>query len=410
MAEARSSSWRWWVCGLLLLASMINYMDRQTLANAAVRITKQFTLSQEQYGNLEFGFGWAFAVGSVVFGFMVDRISVRWVYPAVLFLWSAIGFLTGLVRNYDELLICRIALGFFEAGHWPCAIKTTQRLLDAKDRSMGNGLLQSGASIGAILTPLIMRVLLTDQLDSWRFAFQVVGAIGLLWVPFWLWLVRATDLKPVVADDAATAWTDLLTRRMFVVLVVVALINTTWQIYRAWLTKFLIEGRNYVEGSALNFNSLFFIASDVGCIGAGALALWLAGKGTSVFRSRMVVFFACALICASSLLIPLLPKGWLLLCVLLLVAAGSLGVFPIYHAFTQDISAHHQGKVTGFAGVAAWAFSPPAQKFFGRIVDKTGSFDAGLALAGCLPLIAFAVLLVFWNEKSKPRVDTNLHE
>src|SRR5215510_7199700 len=86
---SRSTSWKWWVCGLLLFASMINYMDRQTLANAAVRITKQFGLNHEQYGNLELVFGWAFAVGSVVFGVMVDRWSVRWVYPAVLILWSA---------------------------------------------------------------------------------------------------------------------------------------------------------------------------------------------------------------------------------------------------------------------------------------------------------------------------------
>ena len=401
MAEARQSSWRWWVCGLLLLASMINYMDRQTLANAAVRITKQFALSQEQYGNLEFGFGWAFAVGSVVFGFMVDRISVRWVYPAVLFLWSVTGFLTGFVTGYNELLVCRILLGLFEAGHWPCAIKTTQRLLDARDRSMGNGLLQSGASIGAIVTPLIMRVLLTDQLDSWRFAFQVVGAIGILWVPFWLWLVRADDLR-VHAETGATAggaFHDLFTRRMTVVLVVVALINTTWQIYRAWLPKFLIEGRGYLETYALYFNSAFFVASDIGCIGAGALALWLAKRGMDVHRSRISVFVVCSLMAATGLLVPILPKGWPLLCVLLLVAAGSLGVFPIYHAFTQDISAHHQGKVTGIAGVAAWAFSPPAQKFFGRIVDKTGSFDAGLAIAACLPLIAFVVLLLFWNKK-----------
>ena len=404
MANPRSSSWRWWVCGLLLLASMINYMDRQTLANAAVRITKQFALSQEQYGNLEFGFGWAFAAGSIVFGFMVDRFSVRWIYPAVLLLWSATGFLTGWVRNYEELLACRILLGLFEAGHWPCAIKTTQRLLDAKDRSMGNGLLQSGASIGAVLTPLIMRLLLTSELDSWRLAFQIVGAIGILWVPFWLWLVRKNDLVPGSTGLAVPgAWQDLFTRRMFVVLVVVALINTTWQIYRAWLPKFLIEGRGYLETQALYFNSMFFVASDVGCIGAGALALWLAKRGMAVHRSRTLVFLVCSLVAATGLLVPVLPKGWVLLAVLLLVAMGSLGVFPIYHALTQDISAAHQGKVTGIAGVAAWAFSPPAQKFFGRIVDRTGSFDAGLAIAGCLPLIAFGVLALFWNSNRAVR-------
>src|SRR5436190_22999714 len=194
MAESRSSSWRWWVCGLLLLASMINYMDRQTLANAAVRITKQFGLNQEQYGDLEFGFGYGFAAGSIVFGFLADRVSVRWLYPAVLLLWSVTGFMTGWAEDYSQLLGRRIALGLFEAGHWPCAIKTTQRVLDAKDRSMGNGLLQSGASVGAILTPLIMRVLLTDQLESWRVAFQIVGVIGLAWVPFWLWMVRGRDV------------------------------------------------------------------------------------------------------------------------------------------------------------------------------------------------------------------------
>src|SRR2546423_6393523 len=96
--NSRPSSWKWCVCGLLLFASMINYMDRQTLANVAVRITTEFKLSQEQYGNLEWVFGWAFAVGSLVFGFIADAVPVRWLYPAVLFCWSATGFATGFVN------------------------------------------------------------------------------------------------------------------------------------------------------------------------------------------------------------------------------------------------------------------------------------------------------------------------
>src|ERR1041384_3934868 len=80
-APSHSGRWKWWICGLLLCASAINYMDRQTLANAATRISRQFALSQEQYGNLEFAFGWAFAVGSLVFGIIVDKFSVRVVYP-----------------------------------------------------------------------------------------------------------------------------------------------------------------------------------------------------------------------------------------------------------------------------------------------------------------------------------------
>jgi hypothetical protein len=94
-----------------------------------------------------------------------------------------------------------------------------------------------------------------------------------------------------------------------------------------------------------------------------------------------------------------------LLCVLLIVAAGALGVFPIYHALTQEISAHHQGKVTGIAGIAAWAFAPPLQQVFGRVIDRTQSFDWGFAVAGCMPLLAFFALWLFWG-KEDGRVTT----
>ncbi len=399
-ARVRSSSWKWWVCGLLLLASTINYMDRQTLANAATRITREFQLDQEQYGDLEFAFGWAFAIGSLLFGIAADRVSVRWLYPMVLLLWSAVGFTTGLTNTYSGLLACRMLLGLFEGGHWPCAIKTTQRLLESRDRAMGNSVLQSGTSIGAILTPLIMRVMLTDAAGSWRVPFQAVGAIGLLWIVLWFALVRKGDLLPVVppstAAPGAGIWKLILSRRMLVLFAVVAAINTCWQTLRAWLPKFLQEGRGYAEADTLYFNSLFYVATDVGCIGAGALTLWLARRGVPVHGARSRVFLACAVLSALAVFV-VLPKGWPLLGVLLLVGAGALGVFPIYHAFTQEISSEHQGKVTGVASVAAWAFAPPAQKFFGRLIDQSGSFDLGLAAAGCLPLAAFAVLWLFWD-------------
>ena len=134
----RPSSWKWLVTGLLLAATMINYMDRQTLANLAVRITDAFGLNNEQYGNLEFAFGWAFATGSLLFGYLVDRVSVRWLYPVVLLGWSAARALTGLARTYEELMACRVILGLFEAGHWPCALVTTQRLLSRQQRTLGN--------------------------------------------------------------------------------------------------------------------------------------------------------------------------------------------------------------------------------------------------------------------------------
>jgi ACS family hexuronate transporter-like MFS transporter len=278
-------------------------------------------------------------------------------------------------------------------------------LLEPKDRAMGNGLLQGGASVGAILTPLVMRTMLTPELGSWRVPFQVIGALGVLWILFWFVMVREADVSLVRTAAAeptsntsnpTASWRVLWSRRMMVVLVMIACINTGWQILRAWLPKFLMEGRGYAEAAALNFNALYYVATDVGCLGAGALTLWLARRGLSVHRARLWVFFTCAAMTASSLSVFVLPKGWMLLAVLLVVGAGALGVFPVYHALTQELSPLHQGKVTGLAGVAAWALSP-VQTLFGRLIDRTGSFDVGFAVAGCLPLVAFLALWLFWD-------------
>src|SRR5579872_3993160 len=93
--RSRSSAWKWWVCALLLLATMINYMDRLTVNLTAQRIKAELRLSNEQYGQVESGFGLAFALGALVFGVLADRWNVRWLYPAALLLWSVAGFATG---------------------------------------------------------------------------------------------------------------------------------------------------------------------------------------------------------------------------------------------------------------------------------------------------------------------------
>lgn len=221
------------MCGLLLLASAINYMDRQTLANASVRITREFSLNHEQYGNLEAWFGYAFAAGSLFFGVLADRLPLRWLYAVVVALWSGAGFLTGFSESYSGLLVCRTLLGFCEGGHWPCAIKATRLLLDARDRSLGNSVLQRGTSIGAIVTPLLMAALMTAEVGSWRNAFQVIAVIGFGWIALWLLIVRKSDLvsrpEPGAAETTeASFWKIVFSRRMLVIFAIIACINTTW--------------------------------------------------------------------------------------------------------------------------------------------------------------------------------------
>jgi sugar phosphate permease len=239
----------------------------------------------------------------------------------------------------------------------------------------------------------------------------------LVWVVGWFALLKKEDFaeaKPEAGSQEPEggrqkADVNFLAvfsdRRFWALVVVVAAINVCWQIVRAWLPKFLIEGKGYLEADALRFNSLYYIATDIGCLAAGAAALWLVKRGWDVHRSRVTVFGVCALLTSLTALAAHLPRGWGLLGILLVVAAASLGLFPCYYSFSQELSTKHQGKVTGILGTVAWATSSPCQKYFGRLADQTGSFNEGIALAGLTPLIGFAALILLWREPERGRAE-----
>lgn len=395
----------WWVCGLLLCASSINYMDRVTLSLVSKRITTEFDLNDAQYGYIEMGFGLAFALGSVIFGSIADRTNIRWLYPAVLFAWSLMAFMTGFVETFTGMLVCRILLGFFEAGHWPCALKTTHRLLPAHNRALGNSVLQSGAAIGAMVTPLIMRQMVTEAPGSWRYAFQVISGVGVIWILFWLLSTNSSDLAPEpetsveradsVADENSLFF--VITSRKFLILAVMVIcINMCWHVFRVWMPKFMLTVPGYDESAMFSFMFVYNAMTDVGCYAAGISTRVLHHFRFSTHASRSTVFGMCALMVTAGLLIPWVPAGAPLITVLMMVAFGSLGLFPCYYSFSQELSTRHQGKVLGLLGLIAWVTSAPVHPLLGGWADQTKSYSQCLAITCLFPLLAFVVLLIWW--------------
>lgn len=395
---ARGPAWRWRVCALLLLATALSYVDRQTFSATSLRITHELRLSAGQYGTIEAGFSLAFAAGSVLFGVLADRLGPRALYPFILAAWSAAGALTATARSAGGLLACRAVLGLFESGHWPCALITVQRVLAPRERTMGNGLLQSGSSLGAIATPLLVQRLL-DAGHGWRVPFVLVGVGGSVWAVLWLATVGRDDLgAPGGMRGGAGGFGAVLRSRRFLVLVaVVALINSAWQLMRAWLPLFLHEARGYPEAHANYFSSLYYVATDLGALAAGLLVSRLARRGVGLHAARRWAFLACALCALAAWPAALLPRGPALLATLLLVGFGLLGVFPSYYSLAQELSARHQGKVNGALGLAAWIATAFVQRGFGRFIDRGHAWDRGLALAGTAPVVALAIVLVFWG-------------
>lgn len=432
---ARSRHWKWCVCGVLLLATMLNYMDRLTLNLTASQIKAEFGLNNEQYGDLEWGFGLAFAVGGLIMGLTVDRVSVRWMYPAVLVGWSLAGMATAWTSTYEQLAACRILLGFFEAGQWPCALVTSQRLLSKADRPLGNSILQSGAALGAILVPQVVKLLVVDgsaeapaagsladwslrlqslllyQPGTWRGPFQAIGLLGVLWLIPWFALVRPGDLRrPTNASDEqagadrATADADrwAFARRFLALAVVVIAINMCWHFFRVWMPLFLEEQHDYGKAAVQDFTTAYYLATDAGCLLAGLATRKLAAGGWRVHRARMAVFTACAALTSLTTIACRLSAGWLLLGLLLAIGFGALGLFANYYSFTQELSTRHQGKVTGSLGFLTWTVTASMHPFIGQAVDRTHSYDAALFWAGLLPLAGVAALALLWREPPSP--------
>ncbi|HEX3147148.1 MAG TPA: MFS transporter [Gemmataceae bacterium] len=398
---------KWWVCVLLLLASALNYMDRQTLSQTGKRITDYFHLSHEQFGSLEGAFNAAFAIAVFVVGWMADRWNIRVAYPTIVVLWSLAGFATGFAESFMMLLACRFALGLFEAGNIPFGVLTVKRILRPEERALGNGMFQSGSALGAIITPWVVLACVWALNESgnedvgmaWRLPFRVVGAAGIVWAVLWLLTVKSRHVAappaPVVTD---TYWAIWRNRRFWVSLIVVVSINSAWRSFGFWLPKLLQEGKGYGENETAPITSGFFAAADAGSLAVGAAVLWLARRGMTLPRARLICFTGCTGLTAIALVVATLPRGWELIAALLLLGFGALGLFPIYYALSQEISSRHQGKVTGTLSCLNAAYLALLFPLQGKLIDYLGSFSVALGVAGLFPIVGLFALAFGWKD------------
>jgi len=415
------SSWRWWVCGTLLLATFLNYMDRQALAISLPEMKRSLNLGEKRIGWVEGVFGFAFAAGSIGFGFLADRFSPRRLYPVVLVGWSLAGIATGfaghsevtgwLESSGDEpgagsfrwLIVCRTVLGMFEAGHWPCALITARQILTAKDRPLGNGILQSGASAASILIPMYAQFV-EHFGGGWPMTFWSIGIVGFLWVPVWLGLVRPGDLddraQPTAVGIEASAepidWPGAL-RRFIVLGLIVGSLTVSWQFLRAWLPLFLEDFHGYSKLDSRLAVSSYYIAAEAGCLLVGVVVMVLVHRGRDVHGARIVAFagYTCLTACAAA--VPFLGSGWLMIAGLMIAGAGILGLHPLYYALSQELPHRRMGVLSGVLAAGGWVVSSINQILIGARIQSTKSYDVGLVIAGLAPLVGLTALLVLWK-------------
>src|SRR5438270_10051062 len=178
------SRWGWGLCWLLFASTALSYMDRQAVAVVGERLTAEFGVGFESLGWIIAAFGLPYALFQVPAGFLADRGDVRRTYAAAVVGWSIAAMAVAWSPTLGALMAFRAILGVGESFNWPCALRVTATVLPPADRGLGNGIFNSGAAIGAVLTPLIVAPLTVRY--GWRTSFVVIGVLGFVWVAGWL--------------------------------------------------------------------------------------------------------------------------------------------------------------------------------------------------------------------------------
>jgi ACS family hexuronate transporter-like MFS transporter len=208
-------------------------------------------------------------------------------------------------------------------------------------------------------------------------------------------------LRGATRDDTALP-RRVFFRRFGVLMVMVLSINIAWHFFRAWLPLFLQKQHGYSETATSWFILIYYVATDAGALTAGFATLTLARERLSVHWSRVVVFFCCALLTTLSALVAVLPAGWPLLGLLLVIGFGALGLFPVHYSFSQELTFRHQGKVTGALGCINWLGMSLLHDLAGYSIQRAG-YSQGMTVAGLVPLAGVLALVCFWGKAPGPQ-------
>lgn len=191
---------RWIICALLFFATTINYMDRGVLGVMEPVLQKVIGWTATEYGDINAAFSFAYAIGFLLMGRLIDGVGSRAGYAIALTVWSLAAAGHALADSVMGFAIARFLLGLGEAGNFPAAIKTTAEWFPQKERAFATGIFNAGSNVGAIIAPLAVPVLVLTV--GWQWAFVGTGLIGLLWLFFWLPIYRMPAEHPRVNAGA----------------------------------------------------------------------------------------------------------------------------------------------------------------------------------------------------------------
>jgi ACS family hexuronate transporter-like MFS transporter len=295
---------RWWIIGLIGLATVINYIDRSALAIMWPSISEDLGMTKNDYAIILNVFMIAYAVGQSITGKLFDKIGTRMGYAVVILIWGLSSFFHSMARGILSFSFLRVTLGLGEAGNWPGAAKSNAEWFPIKERAIAQGIFNAGASVGSVIAPPLIALLWAAF--GWQVTFMFVGSFGILWLIPWLIINRqGVDKHPWLSDlerdyikegqhksehnknAKGKSLREILSHReSWSVLIGRFFLEPIWWLFVGWMPLYLAEVYGFNVKEIGFFAWVPYVGAAIGSIGGGWFSGKLMAKGHSVNRSR----------------------------------------------------------------------------------------------------------------------------
>jgi MFS transporter, ACS family, aldohexuronate transporter len=386
-----ASSLRWRMISLAFLATMINYLDRQTLSVAAPFLQEHFHISDEAYGWVVSAFLGTYTIMNGASGPLIDRLGTKIGYALCVAWWSAAAALHALTTGALSLGIFRGLLGIGEAGNWPAAVKVVAEWFPEKERALAAGVFNSGSAVGAIVAPPLVAYLIANF--GWQAAFLFIGLTGGIWLIAW-WFIYYTPAR----EPGAPVEKPLPVLPLFFTPTVLAFtiskvfLDPVWYFYIFWFPKYLKTVRHFDLAGIGKYAWIPFMVAGFGNIFGGWMssALLKRGKTVTIARKATITFFAALMTAAIPAV--LANDAWMSIALVSIAMMGYTGALANMLSIPADVFPKSAvGSVYGLASMGSGAGGVLFTTITGWVVQHYSYTPAFIGF-GLLPLICAGIL------------------
>jgi ACS family hexuronate transporter-like MFS transporter len=385
---------------MAFLATLINYLDRQTLSVVADDLCRAFGMNNEKYGLMISAFMLAYTISNGLSGPLIDRVGTRLGYALCMFVWSTAGILHFFAAGPISLGACRFMLGAGEAGNWPAGVKVVSEWFPSRERALASGIFNSGAALGAVIAPPTIVVLALRY--GWRSAFLVIGALGYLWLILWLAIYRTpANVQREVRARPAAPWSLLRTRFLASFTLSKVFMDPVWYFYIFFFPKYLSDVHHFDLKKVGYVGWIPFLTAAAGNFLGGWVAGLLISRGVSISRARKMSVSMFALLMTSAIPAAFTSNVWVAIGLISTATLGYTGYLANALAFPAEVFPKNMvGSIWGLASMGSGFGGMLFGWISGRVIDHLGYVPVFIGY-GVMPVISLGCILL-WMGELKP--------